>query len=70
MSKNTTKIYNSYDATILEALFIKYGISKFYIRQSISGKVTGILPDRIKKDYKAMVIENQKTVTNLITKTL
>ncbi|WP_294963438.1 hypothetical protein [uncultured Flavobacterium sp.] len=70
MSKNTTKNYNSYDAVALQALHIKYGVSKFYIRQSINGKVAGITPDTIRKDYKAMVIENQKTVKNLIEKTL
>ncbi|OCB75547.1 hypothetical protein B0A79_23835 [Flavobacterium piscis] len=69
MSKNTTKNYNSYDAVALEALYVKYGLSKFYIRQSINGKVVGITPDAIKKDYKSMVIENQKTVKNLIDKT-
>jgi hypothetical protein len=70
MSKNKTNNYNSYDANILEALFLKYGVSKFYIRQSINDKVKGITPDAIKKDYKLMVIENQKTIKNLIDKTL
>lgn len=70
MSKITTKNYNSYDGLALEALNVKYGVSKFYIRQSINGKVAGIIPDAIKKDYKAMVLENQKTIKNLIDKTL
>jgi hypothetical protein len=70
MSKNTIKNYNSYDSLALEALHVKYGVSKFYIRQSINDKVVGIKPDAIKKDYKAMVAENKKTVKNLIDKTL
>jgi hypothetical protein len=70
MSKNKTNIYKSYDSNILQALFLKYGVSKFYIRQSISGKVAGITPDAIKKDYKVMILENQKTIKNLIDKTL
>lgn len=70
MSKNNIKIaYNSYDPIVLQALFLKYNVSKFYIRQSIAGKVAGLTPDLIKKDYKSMVIENQKTVKNLIDKT-
>lgn len=70
MSKNTTKIYNSHDPNILEALFIKYGVSKFYIRQSINNNVQGITPDAIRKDYRQMVIANKETVKNLIDKTL
>lgn len=70
MGKNTIKKYKSYDPAILEALFIKYGVSKFYIRQSVGGKTLGIKPDLIKKDYKAMEIENQKTVKSLIDRTL
>jgi hypothetical protein len=70
MSKSKTKIYNSYDSNILDALFLKYGVSKYYIRQSINGSVNGLTPDAIKKDYDKMVKENEKTVQNLIDKTL
>lgn len=70
MSKSKTKIYNSYDSKILEALVLKYGLSEYYIRQSISGRVKGLTPDGIKKDYATMVKENENTVQNLINKTL
>ncbi len=70
MSKSKTKIYNSYDSNILDALFLKYGVSKYYIRQSISGSVQGLTPDSIKKDYDKMVKANEQTVQNLIDKTL
>lgn len=70
MSKSKTKIYKSYDSNILDALFLKYGVSKYYIRQSISGSVKGITPDAIKKDYDKMVKENEKTIQNLIDTTL
>lgn len=70
MSKSKTKIYNSYDAQILDALFIKYGVSKYYIRQSINGNVQGITPDAIKKDFSIMSKAQQQAVQNLIDKTL
>lgn len=70
MNKSKTKIYKSYDSNILDALFLKYGVSKYYIRQSINGSVKGLTPDAIKRDYDKMVKENEKTVQNLIDKTL
>lgn len=70
MNKSKTKIYKSYDSNILDALFLKYGVSKYYIRQSINGSVNGLTPDAIKKDYDKMVKENENTVQNLIDKTL
>ncbi|MCD9574254.1 hypothetical protein [Flavobacterium soyae] len=70
MGKSKTKIYNSYDSNILEALFVKYGVSKYYIRQSINGSVKGITPDCIKKDYETMEKANKDLVINLIQKTL
>jgi hypothetical protein len=54
MGKSKTKVYGSYDANILEALFVKYGLSKYYIRQCVNGTVHGITPDSIKKDYDTM----------------
>ena len=70
MNKSKTKIYKSYDSNILDALFLKYGVSKYYIRQSISGSVKGITPDAIKKDYLTMEKANKETVQNLIKTTL
>jgi hypothetical protein len=70
MSKSKTKIYKSYDQNILEALFLKYGVSKYYIRQSINGNVKGITPDAIKKDFLTMEKANKQTIVNLVNKTL
>lgn len=70
MNKSKIKIYKKYDSNILDALFLKYGVSKYYIRQSISGSVKGITPDAIKKDYTTMEKANQDTVQNLIKTTL
>lgn len=70
MDKSNTKIYKSYDSNILEALFVKYGLSKYYIRQSISGSVHGITPDSIKKDYATMQKASKDIILLLIQKTM
>ncbi|KQO33026.1 hypothetical protein ASF10_19700 [Flavobacterium sp. Leaf82] len=70
MDKSKTKIYKSYDSNILQALFLKYGLSKYYIRQSINGSVKGVIPDNIKKDYVIMEKANKETVSYLLQKTL
>ncbi len=70
MSKSKTKIYKSYDSNVLEALFLKYNVSKYYIRQCVNGSVKGLKADDIKKDYIKMEKVNRDTVSNLIKKTL
>ncbi|MDQ6529825.1 hypothetical protein [Flavobacterium sp. LHD-85] len=70
MDNSKQKIYKSYDSTILEALFLKYGVSKYYIRQSIKGAVQGITPDSIKKDYSTMEKASKEIIKLLIQKTM
>lgn len=70
MGKSKTKNYNSYNSTILEALFLKYEVSKYYIRQCINGSVQGIKADNIKKDYSIMEKAHEELVSQLIKKTL
>jgi hypothetical protein len=70
MGKNITNNYNSYDSNILEALFIKYRVSKYYIRQCINGSIKTLKADEIKKDYTIMEKANRETVANLLKKTL
>ncbi|UUF14470.1 MULTISPECIES: hypothetical protein [Flavobacterium] len=70
MDKSKTKVYHSYDANILEALFVKYGLSKYYIRQCVNGTVHGITPDCIKKDYETMEKAHKDVIMNLIQTTL
>ncbi|KFF06113.1 hypothetical protein [Flavobacterium reichenbachii] len=60
------KIYNSYDSHILEALFLKYGVSKYYIRKCLAGNAQGIKPDSIKKDYLIMEKKIKETISKLI----
>ena len=69
MEKNKSRTYNSYDAHILEALFMKYGVSKCYIRKCLAGNAQGIKPDNIKKDYKAMEKIIRSTVSDLVKNT-
>lgn len=70
MDKRKTKVYSSYDANILEALFVKYGLSKYYIRQCVNGTVHGITPDSIKRDYETMEKAHKDVIMNLIQTTL
>lgn len=70
MDKSKTKVYNSYDSNILEALFLKYGLSKYYIRQCVSGAVHGLTPDTIRKDYDTMQKAHKDVIVNLIQATL
>lgn len=68
MDKSKTKIYKSYDSNILEALFLKYGVSKYYLRKCIAGSVQGIKPDNIKKDYVIMEKASKDIVSILLKK--
>lgn len=66
MDKSKTKIYKSYDSNILEALFLKYGVSKYYLRKCIAGTAQGIKPDNIKRDYLKMEKASKDIVTTLL----
>jgi hypothetical protein len=51
MDNGKTKTYNSYDANILQVLFVKYGVSKYYIPKCLAGNAQGIKPDAIKNRF-------------------
>jgi hypothetical protein len=70
MNESRTKVYKSYNSIILEALFIKYKVSKYYIRQCVSGKIKALIADDIKKDYVIMEKANKETVANLLKTTM
>ena len=70
MSTITKEKYGSYDSNILEALFLKYSVSKYYIRQCIRGVIKAPLAKEIKNDYIIMEEANRQTVLNLLRKTL
>lgn len=60
MDKGTKKI--KYNRQVIETLKEKYGLSDYYIRKSVSGKTSGITPDKIRKDYAQLekAIEQKK----------
>lgn len=53
MNKGTKKKdnYKQYNVDAINALVEKFGLSAYYIRQSINGNREGIVPDKIKKEY-------------------
>lgn len=60
-----TKNKNNYNAEIIGRLKTKYGVSKRFITMSLSGDRTSETSDAIKKDYKIMEIEINKTLNKL-----
>ncbi len=56
----TKKIY--YNTGILNVLQKKYGYSIDYIRKSLRGDRVGVMPDEIKKEYKALEAAAQKAI--------
>lgn len=53
MSKSNKKI-NNYNTDVLKALEDMYGYSTDYIRKSLRGDRTGVMPDNIKASYKKL----------------
>ncbi|MCC2590322.1 hypothetical protein [Chryseobacterium sp. MFBS3-17] len=66
MDKGTKKstAYNSYNKKAIEALVVKYGLSEYYIRQSIAGRRLGVVPDKLKKEYKSICDQLEATINN------
>ncbi len=56
MDKPTKKRAN-YNATVVDRLIEKYGVSKRFITMSLSGDRESETSDSIKKDYKTMLKE-------------
>lgn len=69
MNKETKKKHK-YNSKAIEILSNKYGLSDYYIKQSINGSVKGITPDTIKKDYKIIVYELEIAEKSAITRVL
>jgi hypothetical protein len=71
MSKETKK-RNKYNDQILNAVAIRHNVSLDYVRKSLKGTSTGIVPDQLVKDYNKGVNELNaiitKTVKNFINK--
>lgn len=63
-----TKKRNNYNDEILNAIEIEFGYSIDYIRKSIRGDRTGIMPDKIVKRYKELEIASKKAIEKEIQK--
>ena len=51
-----------YNEDFLTAIHDKYGVSIDYIRKSIRGDRTGIMPDKIKAEYKSLESAQKKII--------
>ena len=59
----------TYDSSVLEILIERYGLTRRYIRMSIDGTRTGIIPLKVAEEYKKIVSEKKiaeaKAIKNL-----
>ncbi|MDV6170199.1 hypothetical protein R1T16_17315 [Flavobacterium sp. DG1-102-2] len=67
MDKETKK-RNKYNEKILEAVSKRYGVTIDYVRKCLRGDRSGIVPDRISKDYKEGVKELNEVVDETVEK--
>ena len=67
MDKGTkkTKKFN-YNPQIIERLVDKYGMTSYYIKQCAAGRRDGIVPDKIRKEYKLLASAADKAVESQI----
>lgn len=65
MDKGTKK-NNTYNATIIKELMMKYGFKRDYIQKSIRGERTGTIPLRIAEEYENLNRAAKKIVSDKI----
>lgn len=65
MNKETKK-KTMYNEAFLIALNKKFGYSVDYIRKSLRGDATGIMPDKLKTAYKDLEKAENKIIENFI----
>lgn len=53
-----------YNLLVVDKLLEKYGFTKYYIRQCVSGNKKGITPDIIKREYDQMVAKIEEALNN------
>ncbi|HUH35110.1 MAG TPA: hypothetical protein VL022_04685 [Moheibacter sp.] len=55
MSKETKKAKKfNYNLQVIDRLVEKYGLSAYYVKQCAAGRRDGIIPDKIKKEYRIL----------------
>lgn len=64
MDKVTKKNPDQYVPQVITVLQENYGVSKYYIRQCVAGRRQGILPDKIRKEYKEITRDLEKALKN------
>lgn len=64
-----TKKRNNYNEDILDALEVMYGYSVDYIRKSLRGDRTGVMPDKIKVSYSKMESAAKKSIQKVVDNT-
>lgn len=57
---------NRYNTIAVNKVAEKYGFTPRYVRACLRGDYAGIMPDNIKKSYKAMDKEISQAVENII----
>ncbi len=66
MNKSKRKKETSYNQTALTAVAKKYGMTKMYIRQILSGdRERALIADQIKKDYRKKVKEVEQLIQEI-----
>ncbi len=70
MNKGTKKKenYHQHNVDAINALVEKFGLSAYYIRQSVKGNREGVVPDRIKKEYQMICKELEKAKEETVKK--
>ena len=69
MNKETKK-NPKYNLKAIDVLVTNFGLSAYYIKQSISGNKKGITPDAIKKEYKKACAELESAENKAVQKLL
>jgi hypothetical protein len=64
MNKSSQK-NKSYNSLAVNKIAEKYGYTPRYVRGCINGEFAGIMPDNVKKEYKEMSAEIEKTITKI-----
>ena len=62
-SKTKNKKY-TYDVKILDALVVKYGMTKVYMRKCLRGDYVSLTADKVKSDYASLQKEMNEALKN------
>ena len=68
MDKGTKKTEKfTYNPQIIKMLVEKYGMTAYYIKQCAAGRRDGIIPDKVKKEYRTLAAAASNAVKSKIT---